>query len=68
MDNFEYIKIVEEIMLPYAKEEMLLKWVFQKDTDSKHSSKQATSWFQTKRIEGNKSGQLNPPTSNLLTH
>ncbi len=31
MDQFEYIKILKEVMLPYAEEEMPLKWVFQQD-------------------------------------
>ena len=48
MDQFEYI--LEEVMLPYAEEEMPLKWVFQQDKDHKHTSKQAASWFQTNKI------------------
>ena len=47
--GFEYIKILEEIMLPYAKEEMPLKWGFQQDNDPKHISKR--SCLQTERIE-----------------
>uniref|UniRef100_A0AAY5EIJ8 DDE-1 domain-containing protein n=1 Tax=Electrophorus electricus TaxID=8005 RepID=A0AAY5EIJ8_ELEEL len=43
MDKSEYIKILEEVMLPYA-EEMPLKLMF-------HTSKQATSWLQTNKID-----------------
>ena len=50
MDQFEYIKTLEEIMLPYAGKEMALKWVFQQDNDPEHTSKAATSWFHTKRM------------------
>ena len=64
MDQFENIKILEKIMLPYAEEEMSLKWVFQKNNDPKHTSNKATSWFHTKRIESMKwpaqSPNLNP--------
>lgn len=39
MDQFASVRILEEVMLPYAEEEMPLKMVFQKDSDSKHTSK-----------------------------
>ena len=37
MDQFEYIKILEEIMLPYAEEKMPLRWVFQQDNKNKNT-------------------------------
>ena len=34
-------------MLPYASEEMPLKWVFQQDNDPKHTSRKAKQWFES---------------------
>ena len=41
MDQFEYIRILEGVVLPNAEEEMPLK----QENDPKHTSKRAASWF-----------------------
>lgn len=37
MDRFVYGDILQNIMYPYADEEMSLRWIYQHDNDSKHT-------------------------------
>lgn len=38
-------------MLPFAEDDMPLKWIFQQDNDPKHTSKLAKEWFRDNGIE-----------------
>ena len=45
MDQHVYVDILQNIMLPYAEDEMPFIWVFQQDNDHKHTSRKAKKRF-----------------------
>lgn len=45
MTQFEYIKMLEEAMMPYAEEKMSFKWTFQQGKPI-----ELASWFQANKI------------------
>jgi hypothetical protein len=64
MDRFVYKEILETHMLPYAEEDMPLKWTFQHDNDPKHTSVVVKSWLEQQSVDVMKwpaqSPDLNP--------
>lgn len=54
LDRFQYKDILEDIMLPYAEEEMPLKWNFQEDKDPKHTAAVVKNWIMANKIESTK--------------
>ena len=64
MDKKVYKNILSEHMLPFAEEEMPLRWTFQQDNDPKHSSKFIKDWLKLKNVNvltwPSQSPDLNP--------
>lgn len=51
MDQMKYKDILSNVMLPYAEEEMPLKWKFQHDNDPKHTAKSVKQWLLSQKID-----------------
>ena len=50
MDRFVYQNILENHMLPWAEDNMSLRWVFQHDNDPKHTSKVVKDWLIANKV------------------
>lgn len=51
MKAVDYKKILQDTMLPHAKEKMSLDWIYMQDNDPKHSAKIVQKWFRDNNVK-----------------
>lgn len=50
MNAADYTDVLQNKMLPFAEDEMPLKWEFMQDNDPKHSARSVKWWFQQNEV------------------